>query len=155
MCKNGCCKTSCCTKTVSKTGPRGPKGATGKTGPTGPMGPGITSFTAVTEVTEGSIVSFNSPAVTEAGDYVVQLEMNVEKVGVSDISFNSFLLKNGVTDTLNANYQHLNRTSGINCTHTHTAKVSLIVGQTAGFQLNMSPSAKVLNGSIVLSKISN
>jgi len=155
MCKNGCCKTKCCIKTVSKTGPRGPKGATGKTGATGPIGPGVTSFTAIPETAYSTVTDFQSPAVIEAGDYIVQLELNAEKVGVSDMSFYSDLIKNGITETLNVNYHHLNRTSGVNCTHTHTAKITLAIGDVAGYKLSMSSSAKILNGSIVLSKISN
>lgn len=143
----------CCPKVISKQGLKGPKGDKGPVGPRGPMGPGIAQFIVIEAAPEDVISNFDSSPVTEAGDYVVALEANVEQVGVSDISFNSFFRKNGVADSLNINYQHLNRTSGVNCTHTHTAKVTLAVGQTAGFQLAMSSSAKVLNGSIVLSKI--
>lgn len=158
MC-NSCGKNKCCcTKTVSKTGPKGDKGAKGATGPigpTGPRGPGFIQFIPLApgDADEGTITQYDSAVVTEAGDYVVMLEANIEKVGGSDISFNSYIRKNGASDTLNVNYQHLNRTSGANCTHTHVGKVSLTVGQTAGIELAMSASARLLNGSIILSKI--
>lgn len=155
-----CNKSKCCCKTtvITKQGLQGKQGKDGKIGPQGPQGvtgPGFVKFVGIPETLESTITNFDTSAVTESGDYIVLLELNVEKVGVSDISFNSYLRKNGVNDNLNINYQHLNRTSGLSCTHTHTAKVSLLVGQTAGYQLSMSSSAKILNGSIVLSKILN
>ena len=166
MC-NVCNKSKCCcTKTVSRTGPRGPKGTAGKDGEngapgtpgvTGPAGAGFIQFIPIPSgsADESTITQHDSSPVTEAGDYIVILEANIEKVGVMDISFNSYIRKNGVNDTLNVNYQHLNRTSGLNCTHTHTGKVSLTVGQTAGIELAMGGSSKVLNGSVILSKISS
>lgn len=149
----GCCETKVITKQGLQ-GKKGDTGLTGKKGDTGPMGAGIVLFIPVGTLLESTITDFDSPIVTEAGDYIVSLEANVQKVGGSDISFNSYIRKNGANDTLNTNYQHLNRTSGINCTHTHVGKISLLVGQTAGFELAMSASAKILNGSIILSKIS-
>ena len=159
MC-NSCGKTKCCClKVITERGPRGLSGKDGKTGPTGPIGPagpGVLQFIAVGEILEDTIQTIESAAVTIAGDYIVALEANVEKVLIitpADISFNSYLTKNTVTQNLNANYQHLNRTSGLNCTHTHTAKITLAIGDTVGFQLAMGATAKILNGSIVLSKL--
>lgn len=141
MCK---CNSKCnCNITSTTKGEKGDAGATGATGPTAiyfiPLTDALTEFTVLLD-----------------GDYVLQLEANVERdSGESFASVSSDLTKNGVAEVGNNNGNHTLQylLADNKYTYTHNAKInSVVAGDTIGFDLTLGFSL-LINGSITIIKL--
>lgn len=132
-----------CTDCNELTIPIGPPGTSGTSGI-------IFTNTNFTVGTATSGLNFEV-AVPSSGDYILLLEYNLIETDVTTVT--TRVIKNGVLQTLNNNYQH--RLSGNltidEITYTHNAKITAVMGDTIGFKVIFSGAG---NGSLTIMKIS-